>query len=84
MFVYGGTLQRKVGSRMHRLLARHGDLIGDATYQGRLYRIGYYPGGVPSDDPVDVVRGEVYRLRNPNPVLRRLDLPLMHNRTRIG
>jgi gamma-glutamylcyclotransferase (GGCT)/AIG2-like uncharacterized protein YtfP len=69
---------------MHRLLARHGDLISDATYQGRLYRIGYYPGGVPSDDPVDVVRGEVYRLRNPNPVLRRLDLPLMHNRTRIG
>ena len=69
---------------MHRLLTRHCDLIGDANYQGRLYWIGYYPGVVPSDDPADVVRGEVYRLRNANLVLRRTDLPLMHNRTRIG
>jgi len=51
---------------MHRLLTRHGDLIGDATYQERLYRIGYYPGVVPTDDPADIVRGEVYRLRNAN------------------
>lgn len=72
LFVYG-TLRRTGGSRMHRLLARHGDLIGDATYQGRLYRVSYYPGVVPSDDPADLVRGEVYRLRNPDPVLRRLD-----------
>lgn len=58
---------------MHRLLARHGDFIGEGTYQGRLYRVAAYPGVVPSDDPADVVRGELYRLRNPGPVLRRLD-----------
>jgi gamma-glutamylcyclotransferase (GGCT)/AIG2-like uncharacterized protein YtfP len=72
LFVYG-TLRRKGGSRMHRLLARHGELVGDATYQGRLYRVSYYPGVVPSDDRADVVHGEAYRLRNPHLVLPSLD-----------
>ena len=58
---------------MRRLLARHGDYVGEATYQGRLYRISHYPGAVPSDDPADRVRGEVYRLRRPIPLLERLD-----------
>jgi len=58
---------------MHRLLARHSNLIGEATYQGRLYRIGHYPGAVPSNDPMNMVRGEVYRLRHPSVVLARLD-----------
>jgi len=72
LFVYG-TLRRQGGGRMHRLLARHGAFVGEATYQGRLYRIGHYPGVVPSDDPADRVRGEVYRLPRPALLLPRLD-----------
>lgn len=72
LFVYG-TLRRKGGGRMHRLLARHGTFVGEASYQGRLYRIAHYPGVVPSDDPADRVRGEIYRLRRPASLLPRLD-----------
>jgi gamma-glutamylcyclotransferase (GGCT)/AIG2-like uncharacterized protein YtfP len=72
LFVYG-TLRRKGDSRMHRRLARHGDFVDQATYQGRLYRISRYPGVVASDDPADRVHGEVYRLRHPDLLLSRLD-----------
>lgn len=58
---------------MHRLLARHADLIGDASYQGRMYSLVYYPGVVPSDNPAHQVKGEVYCLREAESVLPRLD-----------
>ncbi len=72
LFVYG-TLRRDSRSDMYYLLARHADFIGDATYQGKLYKIDYYPGVVPSEDPSDVVQGEVYRLCDSDFVLSRLD-----------
>jgi gamma-glutamylcyclotransferase (GGCT)/AIG2-like uncharacterized protein YtfP len=72
LFVYG-TLRRDVGGEMYRLLTRHSDFVGEATYQGKLYKVTYYPGVVPSNDPSDLVQGEVYRLRNPDLVLPRLD-----------
>ena len=72
LFVYG-TLWRDSGSEMVRLLISHGECIGDATFQGKFYRIGSYPGVAPSDDRSDLVRGEVYRLRDPGLVLARLD-----------
>jgi len=72
MFVYG-TLRKDTDSEMYHLLARYAEFVGDATYQGRLYRIGYYPGVVPSDNPGHRVRGEVYSLREPERVLPMLD-----------
>jgi gamma-glutamylcyclotransferase (GGCT)/AIG2-like uncharacterized protein YtfP len=72
LFVYG-TLRRGTDSKMHHFLARHADFIGNATYQGKLYKIGEYPGAVPAGDPSDLVQGEVYRLRDPDSVLARLD-----------
>ena len=72
LFVYG-TLRREGGGEMYHLLARHSDFVGEATYQGRLYLVSYYPGIIPSDDPSDIVYGEVYRLSNPSLVLARLD-----------
>jgi gamma-glutamylcyclotransferase (GGCT)/AIG2-like uncharacterized protein YtfP len=50
---------------MHGLLARGADLIGAAQFQGRLFRVAAYPGAVASRRAGDVVRGEVYRLRDP-------------------
>lgn len=72
LFVYG-TLRRGSKSEMYRLLARCADFMDDATYQGKLYRVDYYPGMIPSDHTQDVVHGEVYRLRRPDIVLSRLD-----------
>ncbi|MGZ5028245.1 MAG: gamma-glutamylcyclotransferase family protein [Methylobacter sp.] len=72
LFVYG-TLKRDSNSQMHRLLANYAEFVGEATYQGKLYRIDYYPGAVPSDDPDDVVRGEVYLFHQADIALPQLD-----------
>ncbi len=71
LFVYG-TLRRATGSRMHRYLAEHAEFVCDATFQGKLYKVVWYPGVVASDDATDRVLGEVYRLRDAA-VLARLD-----------
>ncbi len=47
LFVYG-TLLSGVGHSMHRVLARHAELVGEGFFNGRLYRVGHYPGAVPS------------------------------------
>lgn len=44
-----------------------------ATYQGKLYRLGAYPGVVPSIKTSDKVQGEVYRLLFPALALQKLD-----------
>jgi gamma-glutamylcyclotransferase (GGCT)/AIG2-like uncharacterized protein YtfP len=72
LFVYG-TLRQGAGHPMHRILARHAVPLGKATWQGRLYRIGWYPGAVASNSPGDLVHGEVFRLHRPRLVLPPLD-----------
>jgi gamma-glutamylcyclotransferase (GGCT)/AIG2-like uncharacterized protein YtfP len=72
LFVYG-TLRRDTESEMYRLLASYADFIAEGSYQGRLYKVDYYPGVVPSDNPAEKVVGEVYRLRNLQIVLPKLD-----------
>jgi gamma-glutamylcyclotransferase (GGCT)/AIG2-like uncharacterized protein YtfP len=77
LFVYG-TLMRGFDHPMSRLLSRSADFLGEARCRGRLYRlkhyrIKYYPGLVLSDDPADIVFGELYRLRAPEELLRELD-----------
>ncbi|MGZ8173086.1 gamma-glutamylcyclotransferase family protein [Methylobacter sp.] len=72
IFVYG-TLRRDANSDMHQLLAKYAEFVSDATYQGRLYKINYYPGAVPSDDSNDAVHGEVYWLHQADVALPLLD-----------
>lgn len=72
LFVYG-TLRRDINSEMYHLLARYGKFVGNASFQGKLYMVDYYPGLVQSDNPQDVVYGEVYKLSCPETVLSRLD-----------
>src|SRR3979409_1586187 len=73
LFVYG-TLMRGFDHPRSRLLSRSADFVGEARCRGRLYRIKHYPGLVLSDDPADVVFGELYRLRSPNELLREFDM----------
>lgn len=72
LFVYG-TLRRNTNSEMYHLLARSADFVDEATFQGRLYKVDYYPGVTPSSNPLDIVHGEVFRLREPATALAQLD-----------
>jgi gamma-glutamylcyclotransferase (GGCT)/AIG2-like uncharacterized protein YtfP len=73
LFVYG-TLMRGFDHPMAKLLSKSADFIGEARCQGRLYRIKHYPGLVESDDPSEVVFGEVYRLHARDALLREFDM----------
>jgi len=73
LFVYG-TLMRGFDHPMARLLSANADFIGEATCRGRLYLVKHYPGLVLSDDPADIVSGELYRLREPDALLREFDM----------
>jgi gamma-glutamylcyclotransferase (GGCT)/AIG2-like uncharacterized protein YtfP len=73
LFVYG-TLMRGFDHPMAQLLSRSADFIGEARCRGRLYRVKHYPGLVLSDEPGEVVFGELYRLRQPAELLREFDM----------
>ena len=73
LFVYG-TLMRGFDHPMARLLSRAADFVGEARCRGRLYLVKHYPGLVVSDDATEVVFGELYRLRAPDPLLREFDM----------
>jgi gamma-glutamylcyclotransferase (GGCT)/AIG2-like uncharacterized protein YtfP len=73
LFVYG-TLMRGFDHPMAQLLSRSADFIGEARCLGRLYLIKHYPGLVLSEDPAERVFGELYRLRQPDALLREFDM----------
>ena len=73
LFVYG-TLMRGYDHPMARLLSAHADFVSAATCRGRLYLIKHYPGLLLSDDTADIVHGDLYRLTQPEALLRELDM----------
>jgi gamma-glutamylcyclotransferase (GGCT)/AIG2-like uncharacterized protein YtfP len=73
LFVYG-TLMRGFDHPMAKLLSRSADFVGGARCRGRLYRIKHYPGLLLSDDPADIVFGELYHLRARDALLREFDM----------
>ena len=73
LFVYG-TLMRGFDHPMSRLLSRHADFLGPAHCRGQLYLVKHYPGLTMSDDPADIVFGELYRMHRPVELLCELDM----------
>lgn len=73
LFVYG-TLMRGFDHPMARLLSAHADYLGEARCLGRLYLVKHYPGLVLSEDPSEVVHGELFRLQQPEPLLAEFDM----------
>ena len=73
LFVYG-TLMRGYEHPMARLLSANADFLGEASCRGRLYKVKHYPGLVLSDDPAEIVHGELYRLREVDAMLREFDM----------
>ena len=73
LFVYG-TLMRDFDHPMAQLLSRSADFIGEARCAGRLYLVKHYPGLVLSDGTDEFVFGELYRLSQPEALLREFDM----------
>jgi gamma-glutamylcyclotransferase (GGCT)/AIG2-like uncharacterized protein YtfP len=73
LFVYG-TLMRDFDHPMAQLLSRSADFIGEAHCAGRLYLVKHYPGLVLSDVADEFVFGELYRLTQPEALLREFDM----------
>ncbi len=72
LFVYG-TLRSGFTNHFARLLAAQAQLLGLARIEGRLYRIGHYPGAIASADSGEWVAGELYRMHDPAATLAVLD-----------
>jgi len=72
LFVYG-TLRAGTGHSKQMLLTRGADYLGRARFSGRLHRVAHYPGLIESDEPMEFVVGDVFRLRDPATLLRELD-----------
>ncbi len=64
LFVYG-TLRRGSRHPLAGQLAAKASFLGEARFNGRLYRITHYPGAVASSQPDDWVQGDVYVLQDP-------------------
>jgi gamma-glutamylcyclotransferase (GGCT)/AIG2-like uncharacterized protein YtfP len=73
LFVYG-TLMRGFDHPMARLLTANADFVGSATCRGRLYLVRHYPGLVLTNDPADIVHGELFALRDVEALLREFDM----------
>jgi gamma-glutamylcyclotransferase (GGCT)/AIG2-like uncharacterized protein YtfP len=70
LFVYG-TLRSEFENRYARLLRKHATLVGRATVPGSIYRVDHYPAFRPA--PAGEVRGELYRLMEPETTFKVLD-----------
>ncbi len=72
LFVYG-TLRKGLNGTLHPFLAETADYVGEAKFNGILFDLGAYPGVIPSDNPHEFVKGEVYALQRPRETLLLLD-----------
>ncbi|NRB49389.1 MAG: gamma-glutamylcyclotransferase [Saprospiraceae bacterium] len=72
LFVYG-TLMQDFQSEITQVLRNKSELIGEGWTTGRLYDIGSYPGLVYESQGDRRVRGEIYRMYQPELLLPVLD-----------
>ncbi len=72
LFVYG-SLRRGCDTEMAHLLRQESSFAGEASLQGKMYRVADFPGVVDSKTPDHRVAGEVVRLNEPRTILALLD-----------
>jgi gamma-glutamylcyclotransferase (GGCT)/AIG2-like uncharacterized protein YtfP len=61
LFVYG-TLRKDAEHEMHSVLTNQALFVGIVTVRGDLYSLGEYPGLVPCQDTVNLIKGELYAI----------------------
>ena len=62
LFVYG-SLRSGFHSPVYEYISRFFKFIGDARVQGKLYDMGKYPAGIPSNENSFII-GELYQAKN--------------------
>ena len=62
LFVYG-SLRKGFKSHAYEYISRFFSFVGDAKVKGKLFDLGTYPAGVPSEDENFIV-GELYTIRH--------------------
>ena len=72
LFVYG-TLKSTYQHPMHQSLLRYAIYTGEGFLLGKLYKIDWYPGMIPSDNEQDKVFGEIYTIENEKALFELLD-----------
>lgn len=74
IFVYGTLLSDYGKLDSHKYLETYAELMGKATMKGKLYMVDYYPGVTPCGSEENyVVKGELYKLTNPDELFNFLD-----------
>jgi gamma-glutamylcyclotransferase (GGCT)/AIG2-like uncharacterized protein YtfP len=64
LFVYG-SLRRGFRSPAYEYISRFFSFVGDAKVRGKLFDMGSYPAGMPTNDN-SYITGELYQANNPN------------------
>jgi gamma-glutamylcyclotransferase (GGCT)/AIG2-like uncharacterized protein YtfP len=64
LFVYG-SLRRGFRSPAYEYISRFFSFVGDARVRGKLFDMGSYPAGMPTNDN-SYITGELYQANNPN------------------
>lgn len=64
LFVYG-SLRRGFRSPAYEYISRFFTFVGDAKVRGKLFDMGSYPAGMPTNDN-SYITGELYQANNPN------------------
>lgn len=72
IFVYG-TLRKDATLNKHYMLEPHCSYYSEATMQAKLYDVDGYPGAILSDNPTDIVYGDVYKITNSAFMFSQLD-----------
>lgn len=72
LFVYG-TLRKGHVHPMPVWLEQQAQWLGQAWFQGQLFKVADYPGAIDSANPADRVLGDVYELHDFEPCIARLD-----------
>lgn len=72
LFVYG-TLLKENDNAMSKFLQRHSQCVGKGFFQGKLYKISWYPGAVLSVNKADRVYGSIFKFNDGQTVFKVLD-----------
>lgn len=74
LFVYGTLLSEYGDIDSHKWVDQYAEFIGKAKMEGKMYMVDYYPGIIPCDAGEKYfVKGELYKLREPEKLFGFLD-----------